>query len=102
MTSSKPLAEDEIGRRLAELPGWSRDGGAISATFSHTYDECVHVAMYVAAKARELDHHPDIAITWQRITFTLSTHSAGGLTELDFTLAGQIDAVAAALGAVSA
>lgn len=97
MTSRKLLADDEVGRRLADLPGWTRDGDAISKSFEHSYDGCAHVA----AKAREVDHHPDIAITWRRITFTLPTHSAGGLTEYDFVMAAAIDEIAAALGATA-
>jgi 4a-hydroxytetrahydrobiopterin dehydratase len=56
--------------------------------------------MYVAAKAREVGHHPDMAITWQRITFRTTTHDAGDqLTEADFALAAHIDAIAAGHGA---
>jgi 4a-hydroxytetrahydrobiopterin dehydratase len=95
-----PLAETEITERLAGLPGWSRDGNTITRTFAHTYHECVHLAMYVAAKAREVGHHPDILITWQRITFRITTHDAGDrLTEADFALARHIDTIAAGHGA---
>ncbi|HTU72931.1 MAG TPA: 4a-hydroxytetrahydrobiopterin dehydratase [Trebonia sp.] len=101
MADLTPLQDDEISERLAGLPGWQRDGHAISRTFAHTYHECVHLAMYVAAKAREIGHHPDMTITWQRITFRTTTHDAGDqLTEADFTLAAHIDAIAAGHGAV--
>jgi 4a-hydroxytetrahydrobiopterin dehydratase len=95
-----PLGEAEITDRLAELPGWTRDGNAITRTFAHTYHECVHLAMYVAAKAREVGHHPDMIITWQRITFRTTTHDASDrLTDADFMLARHIDAIAAGHGA---
>jgi len=95
-----PLEEAQIAQRLAALPGWSRDGNTITRTFAHTYHECVHLAMYVAAKAREVGHHPDMAITWQRITFRITTHDAGDqLTHADFTLARDIDTIAARHGA---
>ena len=95
-----PLGETEISDRLAALPGWSRDGNEITRTFAHTYHECVHLAMYVAAKAREVGHHPDMEITWQRITFRTTTHDADdSLTEADFALARHIDAIAAGHGA---
>lgn len=95
-----PLGEAEISDRLAALPGWSRAGNEITRTFAHSYHECVHLAMYVAAKAREVGHHPDMQITWQRITFRITTHDAGdSLTEADFTLALHIDAIAAGHGA---
>jgi 4a-hydroxytetrahydrobiopterin dehydratase len=100
MTVPEPLDEGEINDRLAAMPGWSREGGAITRTFAHTYHECVHLAMYVAAKAREVGHHPDMLITWQRIKFTITTHDAGHrITEADFALARHIDAIAAAQGA---
>ncbi|WP_433225121.1 4a-hydroxytetrahydrobiopterin dehydratase [Microtetraspora malaysiensis] len=99
----QPLSEEEIASYLAELPGWEREGHAIARTFKHTYHECVHLAMYVAAKAREVGHHPDVHITWQRIRFVVTTHDAGNrLTTRDFALARHIDAIAAGHGAEAA
>lgn len=100
MAEAAPLADDEITRRLATLDGWSRNGSEIIKTFAHTYHECLHLAMYVGAKAREVGHHPDIDIRWQRITFRITTHDAGHrITELDFAMAARIDAIAAGHGA---
>ena len=48
----------------------------------------------VAVVAERMDHHPDIDIRWNKVLFTLSTHSAGGVTSLDFELAIAIDSVA--------
>jgi 4a-hydroxytetrahydrobiopterin dehydratase len=47
----------------------------------------------VAYFAEAANHHPDITIEWNKVTFTLSTHSAGGLTDNDFSLAKRIDAL---------
>jgi 4a-hydroxytetrahydrobiopterin dehydratase len=47
----------------------------------------------VGALAEERDHHPDIAISWNRVTLTVSTHSAGGLTAKDLDLAAAVDAL---------
>src|ERR1022692_2917087 len=47
----------------------------------------------VAHLAQAANHHPDIAISWNKVTLTLSTHSAGGLTRADFSLASQISAL---------
>jgi 4a-hydroxytetrahydrobiopterin dehydratase len=100
MALAEPLADEEIERRLAELDGWTRDGDQITKTFRHTYHECVHLAMYVAAKAREVGHHPDMDIRWQRIRFWITTHDAGHrITGLDFAMARHIDAIAAGHGA---
>ncbi|WP_405088856.1 4a-hydroxytetrahydrobiopterin dehydratase [Microbispora sp. NBC_01389] len=96
----EPLSEEEIAAHLGELPGWERQGEIIVRTYTHTYHECVHLAMYVAAKAREVGHHPDIHITWQRIRFVITTHDAGNrLTAKDFELARHIDTIAAGHGA---
>ena len=96
----EPLSDAEIASRLADLPGWTRVGDEIVRTFRHTYHECVHLAVYVAAKAREVSHHPDMRLTWQRIEFRITTHDAGHkLTEADFSLARDINAIAAAAGA---
>ncbi|QKG23199.1 4a-hydroxytetrahydrobiopterin dehydratase [Actinomadura verrucosospora] len=96
----EPLTDDEITARLADLPGWERTGNAITRTYRDSYHETVHLAMYVAAKAREIGHHPDIHITWQRIRFDITTHDAGHrLTTKDFELARHIDAIAAGHGA---
>lgn len=95
-----PLTDEEITARLAVLEGWTRDGGEITRTFGHTWHECIHLATYVAAKAREIHHHPDIHITWQRIRFAITTHDAGNqLTAKDFDLARHIDAIAFGHGA---
>jgi 4a-hydroxytetrahydrobiopterin dehydratase len=96
----EPLADEEVAARLAALPGWQRDGDEIWRAWRHAYHECVHLAVYVAAKAREVSHHPDMHLTWQRLEFRITTHDAGRkLTEADFALAAHIDAIAAASGA---
>jgi len=100
MSVPEPLGDAEIEARLARLPGWRRDGDEITRTFADTYHECVHLAVYVAAKAREVSHHPDMRLTWQRIEFRITTHDAGHkLTDADFALAAHIAAIAAAHGA---
>ncbi|MEV6981073.1 4a-hydroxytetrahydrobiopterin dehydratase [Sphaerisporangium sp. NPDC051017] len=99
----QPLTDDQIVIQLGGLPGWKRDGHTITRTFKHSYHECVHLAMYIAAKAREIGHHPDIHITWQRIQFAITTHDSGGrLTAKDFDLARHIDAIATGHGATPA
>lgn len=96
----EPLSDARIAERLASLPGWARTGDEITRTFRHTYHECVHFMLYVAARAEEIGHHPDMHLTWQRIRFVITTHDAGHkLTEADFELARHIDAIAAARGA---
>jgi 4a-hydroxytetrahydrobiopterin dehydratase len=89
------LTEDDIAARLASLTGWERHGGAITATFTRAdfRDSLLFVGM-VAYLAEAANHHPDVAIAWNKVTLTLSTHSAGGLTAADFALAGKVNALA--------
>lgn len=85
------LTEDEIGAEFATTAGWERAGGAITRTMRLA--DFAHAMLYVGAVAHlaeEANHHPDIAISWNTVTLTLSTHSAGGLTEADFALARRI------------
>ena len=85
------LSEDEIIERLAAVPAWTRDGGSI--VHVQTLAGFNAAMLYVSAVgylAEAADHHPDITIQWNKVTLTLSTHSAGGLTDKDFALAGRI------------
>jgi 4a-hydroxytetrahydrobiopterin dehydratase len=86
------LDADTIRQRLAELPGWSGDTAALRRTVkAPTFLDGIRLVDAVAEVAEELDHHPDIDIRWTSVTFVLSTHSAGGVTERDLTLAGRIN-----------
>jgi 4a-hydroxytetrahydrobiopterin dehydratase len=96
MPAAPRLGEPEIGRRLADLPDWTRDGDAIRRTAETSgFPTAVRVVVAVAEEAEAMDHHPDIDIRWRTLHFTLSTHSAGGLTALDFDLAARIDRILA-------
>lgn len=90
------LSDAEVAAGLAGLPGWARDGDAITA--SVTLADFRSALLYAGAVgwlAERANHHPDLLIRWNRVTLTLSTHSAGGLTAADFALARQISALAA-------
>ena len=89
------LSDDEIGSRLGELEGWERSADAIRKTFER--DDFVGSVRFVDSlvePAEDMGHHPDLDISWDKVTVTLSTHSAGGLTANDFELAKRIDALA--------
>jgi len=90
------LTQEEIDRALAtELPRWAQQGEAITRSVTApTFMDGIRLVQQVAEVAEDLDHHPDIDIRWTTITFTLSTHSAGGLTMKDLRLAGDIDRLA--------
>ncbi|MEU9129792.1 4a-hydroxytetrahydrobiopterin dehydratase [Kitasatospora sp. NPDC048540] len=86
------LTEDEIAAGLAGLPDWRREGDSIVRTAeTASFPTAIRVVDAVAEDAERLDHHPDIDIRWRTLRFVLSTHSEGGLTALDLTLAGLID-----------
>ncbi|MFE9429262.1 4a-hydroxytetrahydrobiopterin dehydratase [Kitasatospora sp. NPDC006697] len=96
MSSTNLLTEDEIAAALDGLPHWRRSGSGESITRTADaadFPTAIRVVVAVAEEAERLDHHPDIDIRWRTLTFTLSTHSAGGLTSLDFQLAALIDRV---------
>jgi 4a-hydroxytetrahydrobiopterin dehydratase len=85
------LAEQEIAERLTAVPDWSRSGDSIvhAATLADFRAAMLYVGA-VAYLAESANHHPDIAVNWNKVTLTLSTHSAGGLTENDFAMAEKI------------
>ncbi|RKE21848.1 4a-hydroxytetrahydrobiopterin dehydratase [Streptomyces sp. TLI_171] len=86
------LSEDQITAALAELPQWTRTGDAITRTAeTASFPTAIKVVDAVAEQAEALDHHPDIDIRWRTLTFLLTTHSEGGLTSLDITVAHLID-----------
>lgn len=90
-----PLSDAEIEERLAALSGWERNGGAIEKSFKREdFVGSFRFADDLVAPAEEMNHHPDLGISWDTVTVTISTHSEGGLTAADFELAGKIDALA--------
>jgi len=88
------LTEDELAGRLAGVPGWTREGNSIVTTVTRSdFREAMLLTGAVAYLAEQANHHPDILIQWNKVTLTLSTHSAGGLTANDFDLAAKINAL---------
>jgi 4a-hydroxytetrahydrobiopterin dehydratase len=88
------LTEDEIAGRLGAVPGWTRQRSTIVTTVTRgDFRDAMLFTGAVAYLAEQANHHPDIAIAWNKVTLTLSSHSAGGLTAADFDLAGKISAL---------
>ncbi|TSA16869.1 4a-hydroxytetrahydrobiopterin dehydratase [bacterium] len=86
------LNEDKILSQLEQLKGWSRDGKEIRRLIEFAdFVRAMAFVNSVALLAEKSNHHPDIDIRWNKVRLALSTHSAGGLTELDFKLAKAID-----------
>jgi 4a-hydroxytetrahydrobiopterin dehydratase len=90
------LDETALEKELATVPDWTKKEDEISRTYSFPYYLAgISFVNEVANRAEALNHHPDIHIGWRKVTLTLKTHSKGGLTELDFALAREADALAA-------
>jgi 4a-hydroxytetrahydrobiopterin dehydratase len=88
------LSDAEIEQRLAELDGWQRRGDAIAKDFGcGDFVGAVRFVDSVVEPAEGMGHHPDLSISWDTVTVTISTHSEGGLTAADFELAGKVDAL---------
>jgi 4a-hydroxytetrahydrobiopterin dehydratase len=89
------LDDQQITENLASLDGWQRKGDEIVRDFK--FDDFVGSVKFVdavVAPAEKMGHHPDIAISWNTVTVSISTHSEGGLTAADFELAAEINALA--------
>ena len=86
------LTDEAIAERLAGLEGWRRSDDAITKAFDNQdFMGSVEFVRRIAAPAEELGHHPDLAISWNEVRVSITSHSAGGLTASDFELAARID-----------
>ena len=91
---SKLLNEEELGSALVNAPEWRQTGTEIYRSFTlPSFPAALVFAAAVGHLAERAQHHPDILIQYTKVTLKLSTHSAGGLTEKDFSLAREIDTI---------
>lgn len=94
------MSDEQIQDALTGTPEWSELNGAIQRTFQFAdFKVAMGVVNQVAQAAEVAQHHPDILIRYNKVTFTLSTHDASGITSKDFDLARKIDSLALAGGA---
>lgn len=97
------LEPGELADQLTDLPGWSGDPRSLHAAYTFpSFLTAIGAVDQVAVEADEMDHHPDIDVRWRTLRFVLSTHSAGGVTQLDVELAHRIATIAAELGGSAA
>jgi 4a-hydroxytetrahydrobiopterin dehydratase len=90
------VAPDDVTRLLGTLPGYRADllVGSISKTYQFDdFYETMAFVNAVAYIANVEDHHPDLAVSYNRCTVTYSTHAIGGLSENDFICAAKIEAL---------
>jgi 4a-hydroxytetrahydrobiopterin dehydratase len=86
------LSTEKTKTALATVPDWKKKGRTITRTFQFKdFPAAIKFVNAVAKLAEQAWHHPDIDIRWNKVTLTLTTHDAGGLTEKDFDLAGKFD-----------
>jgi 4a-hydroxytetrahydrobiopterin dehydratase len=89
------LSADELATALSALPDWSGDSNGIERSVTApSFLAGIRLVDAVAEAAEVADHHPDIDIRWRTVTFRLSTHSVGGVTDKDLALARRIDELA--------
>lgn len=89
------LSDKEIQDSLAELEGWTLEGRRIIRVFE--FEDFVGSVRFVDSlvePAEAMNHHPDLAISWNKVTVAITNHAEGGLTEADFTLAAKVQALA--------
>ena len=89
------LTEDAVRERLRAHPAWQYEKGRLHREFRFAgFSEAFGFMARVALFAEKLDHHPDWTNVWNRVSVSLQTHDAGGVTDLDFRLAAEMDRVA--------
>ncbi len=92
------LSQEAVAERLGGLAGWSLDGGKLHRSFRFADFRRAFAFMSGAALAAEkLNHHPEWFNVWSKVDVHLSTHEAGGITDLDFQLAQAMNELAGAL-----
>ena len=97
---ARALEVEEVERQVASLPGWAGDVSALRRSLSFAdFPTAIRAVDDIAVVAEAMDHHPDIDIRWRTLHLTLSTHSAGGVTQLDIELAHRIQEIAVGHGA---
>jgi 4a-hydroxytetrahydrobiopterin dehydratase len=88
------LTDQQVDAALPELAGWEHSDGALRRSVKFpAFLEGVDAVRRVAEHAESEDHHPDIDIRWRTVTFTLVTHSEGGITDKDVAMAGDINRI---------
>ena len=95
MPDRRKLDDSEISGRLSEIAGWSHEEGSLTREFQ--FDNFVAAFGFmssVALLAEKMDHHPNWSNVYNSVSIALNTHDAGGVTDFDFVLAGQINEVA--------
>jgi len=93
------LSDADVSAGLDSLPGWAVVGDEIEKRYElESFPAAIAFVVRVGFLAERADHHPDLDIRWRKVRVALSTHSEGGLTDKDLSLATEIEAAAPAGG----
>ena len=96
MRPPRPLADQDIEARVRALADWRVEAAHLVREVRFgSFMEGIDFVNRVAEAAESMDHHPDILISWRRVTLRLTSHDAHGITARDFALAERIDALIA-------
>ncbi len=92
---AQKLTDAAIQEQIRTVPDWSLEGSTLNRTFKFKdFVEAIAFVNRLVDPAEEAGHHPDIAISYNTVAITLTTHDAGGLTQLDFDMANRISKIA--------
>jgi 4a-hydroxytetrahydrobiopterin dehydratase len=92
MPSAPRLSPDDVSAALSSLPLWSGGPDGIERTLElPSFRAAAEAISMIADVAEQLNHHPDLDLRWTKVRVAVSTHSAGGVTELDLQLARRVD-----------
>ena len=88
------MSDSEIAAELTQIPGWSLDSGKLHRAYvCKDFVDAFGKMTSVALCAEAMNHHPEWSNVWNRVSFHLSTHDAGGITKLDFELAAKVQKI---------
>jgi 4a-hydroxytetrahydrobiopterin dehydratase len=94
------FSASEVETRLSKLPGWARQGDALARQFTfHGFPDAIAFVTRLAFDAEAADHHPDLQVSYKRVTVAWTSHDEGGITEKDFDGARKADEIATRFGA---
>lgn len=92
LAEKRKLDDREISERLKQLQGWSVEGGKLFRSISfRSFEDAFAFMTRCALEIEKLDHHPDWFNVYRKVRIDLSTHEAGGITDLDFELASRMN-----------
>jgi 4a-hydroxytetrahydrobiopterin dehydratase len=94
LEGQSPMASGDITSHLARIEGWTHRDGAIEKNYRFgNFHETMAFVNALAWIAHAEDHHPDLALGYNRCTVRFNTHSVGGISINDFICAAKVDAL---------